>query len=91
MGPYLVLPDEIPDPQNLELTLSVNGEVRQHSSTSDMIFTVAQIISFVSRHMTLEPGDIIATGTPEGIAPVERGDLIECTITGLGSLVNQVV
>ena len=91
LGPYLVLKDEIADPQQLELTLRVNGEIRQHSTTAKMIFPVAQLIATISQYMTLEPGDVIATGTPEGIAPLSRGDLLEGTITGLGTLVNRVV
>jgi 5-oxopent-3-ene-1,2,5-tricarboxylate decarboxylase/2-hydroxyhepta-2,4-diene-1,7-dioate isomerase len=91
LGPYLVLQDEIADPQQLELTLRVNGEIRQHSTTAKMIFGVRQLVAFISQYMTLEPGDVIATGTPEGIAPLNRGDLLEGTITGLGTLVNRVV
>ena len=91
MGPYLVLKDEIADDQQLELTLRVNGEIRQHSTTAKMIFAIPQLIAFISKYMTLEPGDVIATGTPEGIAPLNRGDLLEGTITGLGTLVNRVV
>jgi len=91
LGPYLVLKDEIRDPQQLELTLRVNGEVRQHSTTAKMIFPVAHLVAFISQYMTLEPGDVIATGTPEGIAPLQRGDVLEGTIGGLGTLVNRVV
>jgi 2-keto-4-pentenoate hydratase/2-oxohepta-3-ene-1,7-dioic acid hydratase in catechol pathway len=90
MGPYLVLQDEITDPQQLELTLRVNGEMRQHSTTAKMIFSVRRLIAFISQSMTLEPGDVIATGTPEGIAPLNRGDVLEGTIAGLGTLVNRV-
>jgi 5-oxopent-3-ene-1,2,5-tricarboxylate decarboxylase/2-hydroxyhepta-2,4-diene-1,7-dioate isomerase len=91
LGPYLVLQDEIADPQRLELTLRVNGEIRQHSTTAKMIFSVRQLVAFISQYMTLEPGDVIATGTPEGIAPLNRGDMLEGTIDGLGTLVNRVV
>jgi 2-keto-4-pentenoate hydratase/2-oxohepta-3-ene-1,7-dioic acid hydratase in catechol pathway len=91
MGPYLVLSDEVPDPHALEITLRVNSEVRQHSNTGLMVFRIPQLIAHISRLMTLEPGDIIATGTPEGIAPIRRGDVIECSITGLGTLTNRVV
>lgn len=91
MGPVLVLTDEIPDPQALELTLRVNGEVRQHASTSEMLFPVAQIIEAISQHITLEPGDVIATGTPQGIAPIRPGDVVECDIPGIGKLRNPVV
>jgi 5-oxopent-3-ene-1,2,5-tricarboxylate decarboxylase/2-hydroxyhepta-2,4-diene-1,7-dioate isomerase len=91
LGPYLVLQDQLPDPHNLELTLSVNGQVRQHANTGMMIFHIPQLIAFISQRMTLEPGDLIATGTPEGIAPLQRGDVVECSITGLGVLANRVV
>lgn len=91
MGPYLVLKDEIPDPHDLRITLRVNGEMRQDSTTALCIFKVPQIIHNISTFMTLEPGDVIATGTPEGIASLEPGDVLECTIAGLGTLVNQVV
>ncbi len=90
LGPYLVLKDEIPDPHNLELKLTVNGEIRQHSNTKNMIFKLPDIISFITAHLTLVPGDIIATGTPEGMAPLYRGDVINCTISGLGTLENTI-
>ncbi|MBC7262037.1 MAG: fumarylacetoacetate hydrolase family protein [Chloroflexi bacterium] len=90
IGPYIVLTDEITDPHNLELTLRVNGETRQRSNTAMCLFKIPQLIAYISKHMTLEPGDVIATGTPEGIAPIYRGDLVECTIAGIGSLVNRV-
>ena len=93
VGPYLVTADEITDPQNLNLSCSVNGAVQQNSNTSDMIFTVAQIISAISQYFTLRVGDIIATGTPEGVGagqkPVPRflqdGDIVETTVQGLGT------
>jgi 5-oxopent-3-ene-1,2,5-tricarboxylate decarboxylase/2-hydroxyhepta-2,4-diene-1,7-dioate isomerase len=90
-GPHLVLTDEIRDPHDLQLTLSVNGQVRQHSSTSMMLFKIPYLIAFISKHMTLEPGDMIATGTPEGTAPVQRGDTLDCSITRLGTLTNRVM
>jgi 2,4-diketo-3-deoxy-L-fuconate hydrolase len=67
LGPYLVTLDEIPDPQKLPLSLKLNGETRQNSSTSDMIFSVAEIVAYLSEVMTLLPGDVIVTGTPEGV------------------------
>ena len=93
MGPYLLTADEIGDVQNLDMTLTVNGKVRQKANTSQMIYPVADIVSFVSHIMTLEPGDIIATGTPAGVAMatgrfLEAGDIIECTIEKLGTLTN---
>ncbi len=102
MGPYLLTCDEVADVQNLEMTLTVNGEVRQKASTSQMIYPVADIVSFLSYIMTLEPGDVIATGTPAGVAMaplscfaiskgdkfLQPGDVIECTIENLGTLTN---
>ncbi|MFC1793749.1 fumarylacetoacetate hydrolase family protein [Planctomycetota bacterium] len=93
MGPYLLTADEIDDVQNLNMKLTVNGEVRQNANTSQMIHTVAQIVSFLSHLMTLEPGDIIATGTPSGVGfatgnYLKAGDRIEATIDNLGTLTN---
>ena len=93
MGPYLLTADEIADVQNLDMTLTVNCEVRQKANTSQMIYPVADVVSFLSHIMTLEPGDVIATGTPAGVAMatgkfLEPGDHIECTIEKLGTLGN---
>ena len=90
MGPCIVLPDEIGDPGALDLELRVNGEVRQKANTGDLLFDVPQLIAFISAHMTLEPGDIISTGTPAGIAPIVPGDVVECEIEGIGVLRNPV-
>ncbi|AQT68546.1 Ureidoglycolate lyase [Anaerohalosphaera lusitana] len=95
MGPCLVTADEIGDPQKLDLELKVNGEVRQKANTKDMIFTVADTVSFLSHIMTLEPGDCIATGTPEGVGMasgvfLQPGDEIECSIEKIGTLTNLV-
>lgn len=98
LGPMLVTTDEVPDPQALRIRCDVNGERRQDSSTSDMIFSVAHIISFVSRHATLEPGDVIVTGTPEGVilgkaSPewLRPGDRVKVEIDGLGALENVLI
>ncbi len=93
MGPYLLTADEIGDVQNLDMELTVNGEIRQRANTSQMIYPVADIVSFLSHIMTLEPGDVIATGTPAGVAMatgrfLQPGDRIECTIESLGTLTN---
>jgi 2,4-didehydro-3-deoxy-L-rhamnonate hydrolase len=93
LGPCIVTSEEIENPQNLQMTLKVNGEIRQNANTSDMIFNVYEIVSFLSYMMTLEPGDIIATGTPEGVAMatgnfLKAGDKIECTIEKIGTLIN---
>lgn len=92
LGPWLVTKDEVADPQQLRLQLWINGEWRQHSNTKNMIFPVAELIRYVSQFMVLEPGDVINTGTPAGVAlgqpepkPYLRaGDVIELEIDGLG-------
>jgi 2,4-diketo-3-deoxy-L-fuconate hydrolase len=91
VGPWLVTRDEVPDVQQLDLYLDLNGKRMQTGSTSTMIFTVAQIVSYLSRYMTLEPGDIIATGTPPGVGVgrnpprfLKRGDRLRLGIAGLG-------
>ncbi len=91
VGPWLVTPDDISDPQNLNLSLTVNGVVQQNSNTEDMIFSLAEIIAAMSRYMILRVGDIIATGTPEGVGLGQKpqrflrsGDVMELHIQGLG-------
>lgn len=97
-GPALVLADEVEDPQDLGIETRVNGETVQRANTSMMIFSVRETVSFVSRVMTLEPGDIIATGTPSGVGQsrnpplfLKDGDVVEVEIGGLGTLHNPVV
>ncbi|WOI55381.1 fumarylacetoacetate hydrolase family protein [Palleronia sp. LCG004] len=91
VGPWLVTADEVADPQKLDVSLKLNGEVMQKSNTSDMIFTVREIVSYMSQFMQLMPGDIIATGTPEGVGMgmnpqvwLKSGDVMEVSIEGLG-------
>lgn len=91
IGPYLVLKEQIQDPHNLNIELRVNGNIRQKDNTKNLIFKIPYIISFITRHMTLEPGDIIATGTPSGIAPIKPGDIVEAEIEAIGILKNIVV
>jgi 2-keto-4-pentenoate hydratase/2-oxohepta-3-ene-1,7-dioic acid hydratase in catechol pathway len=96
MGPMLVTADEIPDPQALAVSLRVNGQTRQSSHTAKMIFPVAQCIEVLSQGMTLRPGDIIATGTPDGVGAatgtfLRAGDRIEAEVEGIGILANKVV
>lgn len=98
LGPYVVTADEVPDPQRLDLRTWVNGELRQDSNTADMIFSVAEMISDLSQIMTLQPGDVIYTGTPEGVVLgmqtptwLQPGDEVACEIEGLGRLVNTLV
>lgn len=95
IGPYLVTADEVGDPQKLDLKCWLNGELRQNSNTADMIFSVAQIVSYASRYMTLEAGDIISTGTPEGVILgmnpkvwMKPGDEVTIEVVGLGRLTN---
>ena len=90
VGPVLVPAALIPDPQALRVTCRVNGRVTQDGPTSAMIFTVAEALSFISRNLTLEPGDLVATGTPAGVGPLAPGDLVEVEITGIGVLRNTV-
>jgi 2-keto-4-pentenoate hydratase/2-oxohepta-3-ene-1,7-dioic acid hydratase in catechol pathway len=98
LGPWIVHRSAIPDPQRLRLFMRVNGEVRQNSTTANMIFSVAQLISALSAGMTLEPGDLLATGTPEGVAKgmkfpqwLRPGDVMEAEVEGIGVLRNRVV
>ena len=97
-GPWLVTADDVPDPQSLRCWLKVNGGMRQDSNTADMIFSVAEIVSYMSRFMRLMPGDLIATGTPEGVAMgmdpkgwLVPGDVVEVGIDGLGEQKQDIV
>jgi len=98
MGPVLVTRDEVRDPQRLRIRSSVNGETWQDSTTAEMVFDVATIVSFASRTITLEPGDVIATGTPAGVGQYQDpprylvgGDVMRCEIEGIGVLENSVI
>lgn len=98
MGPWIVTADEIPDPQNLTLRLRVNGVLKQEGNTRTMIYPVKTIISILSQGMTLEPGDIIATGTPSGVGFARKppeflkaGDVMETEIEGIGLIRNEVI
>lgn len=86
LGPWLVTADEVLDPGSLALWLEVNGQQRQRASTNDLIYDVPHLIEFASAFYTLEPGDVIMTGTPEGVGPVHPGDCIRAGIDGLGQL-----
>ncbi|CAN5777775.1 fumarylacetoacetate hydrolase family protein [soil metagenome] len=95
VGPYLVTKDEAGDPNMLEMSLKVNGELRQHSSAGDMIFTIPESIAFLSRFVTLRAGDLLCMGTPGGVGAatatyLKSGDLVESEIEKLGKLVNRV-
>ncbi len=96
MGPCVIPADECDDPQNLHLTLKVNGEVEQDGSTSEMVFPVAAIVEFISSYVTLEPGDIISTGTTSGVGSAKgkflrNGDQVDASIENIGVLSNPVV
>lgn len=98
MGPSLVTPDEIADPQKLRLWCKVNDEIRQNNWTGDMLFGVRHLVAYISRFMTLLPGDVVATGTPEGVAMgmsppryLQAGDFVECGVEGIGELGQRVV
>ena len=87
LGPWLVTADEIADPDALDFELSVGGEVRQKSNTGQMILSVARQLAWASSFYTLHPGDIIMTGTCDGVAPVKPGDVMVCTFEGIGEMV----
>ena len=96
-GPIIVTRDEIPDPQNVDVRLRLNGEIRQESNTRNMIFSVAYLVSYLSQYMTLIPGDLIATGTPPGVGMgmdpksyMTDGDICETEIDGIGTLRNKM-
>jgi len=91
LGPWLVTPDEVPDPQALDLWMEVNGERLQHSNTRTMIFPIRHLVSYISRFMVLEPGDVITTGTPPGVGLgmkperyLKAGDTMRLGVDGLG-------
>lgn len=88
IGPWVV--DDI-DPGNLKLETRLNGKVVQQGNTCDFITGVGELIEFITAAMTLEPGDVIATGTPAGIGPMVPGDVIEVAIEGIGTLKNQII
>ena len=98
LGPYLLTKEEVIDPQNLPMWLRVNGEIKQQSTTKDMIFGIREIVSYVSQFMTLMPGDVISTGTPFGVGMgskpprfLQAGDVVELGIDGLGEQKQRVV
>ncbi|KIL45649.1 fumarylacetoacetate hydrolase family protein [Jeotgalibacillus soli] len=97
MGPYLVSKDEIPNPGQLSIVTKVNDEIRQDGNTRDMLFSIEEIIATLSRGMTLEPGDVIATGTPAGVGKgmnppefLKKGDQVKISIQGIGTLFNEI-
>jgi len=86
LGPWFVTADEVADPDRLKLSLTVNGEARQDASTADMIFDVRGLVEYASRFYRLLPGDLIYTGTPEGVGPVKPGDVMHCALEGVGAM-----
>jgi 2-keto-4-pentenoate hydratase/2-oxohepta-3-ene-1,7-dioic acid hydratase in catechol pathway len=89
VGPVLATPEEVPE--DAYVRSRVNGELRQDSSREDFIFTIPELIEEITTYITLEPGDVIATGTPEGVGPLSPGDTVEVEVEGVGTLVNDVV
>ncbi len=86
LGPWLVTPDELPEPDSVDFSLKVNGEVRQQSNTRHLIFKTRKLIAWASNWYTLYPGDIIMTGTPEGVSPVAPGDVMDCEMQYIGKM-----
>jgi 2-keto-4-pentenoate hydratase/2-oxohepta-3-ene-1,7-dioic acid hydratase in catechol pathway len=86
LGPWLVTRDEVPEPGNLAVSIRVNGEVKQDAHTSDLILSVAQLIEWGSAFYTLHPGDVLLTGTPQGVGPVRPGDVMLASIERIGSM-----
>jgi 2-keto-4-pentenoate hydratase/2-oxohepta-3-ene-1,7-dioic acid hydratase in catechol pathway len=98
LGPWITTADEVPDPQSLSIRTWVNGKLRQDGSTADMVFSVAELVSYCSAQFTLEPGDVIATGTPAGVGAGSRppvyltpGDTVRIEIEGLGAIEHPIV
>ena len=91
IGPLVVRAEDLPDPQNLNICCHLNGKTVQEGNTRQMIFTIPQIVAFVSKNFTLGPGDIILTGTPAGVGPLNHGDTVEVDIEHIGVLKNPVV
>ena len=90
IGPRIVLHEDIGDPQKLEIRTRLNGQVVQEADTSLMIFKIDETIAFISKHFTLEAGDLIITGTPKGVGPIKAGDVVEVEIEKIGTLKNPV-
>ena len=86
LGPWLVTPDEMPDPNDVNFTLTVNGAIKQQSNTSRLIINVQRLIAWASRWYTLYPGDVLMTGTPEGVGPVGAGDTMHCVMDHIGEM-----
>jgi 2-keto-4-pentenoate hydratase/2-oxohepta-3-ene-1,7-dioic acid hydratase in catechol pathway len=90
LGPWLVTSDEIPDPSGLDLSIAINNEVRQKANTRDLILDIPELIEFASSFYTLFPGDVLLSGTPEGVGPIQPGDVMRARIESIGEMVVQV-
>ncbi|RZS86641.1 fumarylacetoacetate hydrolase family protein [Pigmentiphaga kullae] len=86
LGPWMATPDEVPDPANLDFWLTVNGQPRQRANTRDLVLGIPELIELASSFYTLHPGDLLYTGTPEGVGPVEAGDVIDVEVAGVGRM-----
>ena len=91
IGPYIVDADQVQDPHNLVLRTYINGELKQEGNTKDLVFDIPHLISYLSEIMTLTPGDMIFTGTPEGLADVKPGDVVTTEVEGVGVLTNTII
>jgi len=91
IGPRVVTPEDIGDTQDLHIQTRLNGRVVQDSNTRHMLFDIPRIIAFIARNFTMEPGDIIITGTPAGVGPIQPGDMVEVEIEKIGVLKNPVI
>jgi 2-keto-4-pentenoate hydratase/2-oxohepta-3-ene-1,7-dioic acid hydratase in catechol pathway len=91
IGPQVVLAEDIPDPHHLNIRCRLNGKTVQEANTGQMIFKITEIIAFISKNITLVPGDIILTGTPAGVGPLNHGDVVEVEIEQIGILENDVI
>ena len=89
VGPWIET--ELADPQNVQIVTRINGDIRQNESTADQVFGINRLVSFISDVMTLEPGDIVSTGTPSGVGPLSASDVVSVSIEGIGTLENRVV
>jgi 2-keto-4-pentenoate hydratase/2-oxohepta-3-ene-1,7-dioic acid hydratase in catechol pathway len=90
-GPWMVTADEIADPTDVDLTIEVNGQTRQNANTRDLVLSVAELIEFATAFYTLHPGDMLMTGTPEGVAALQRGDAVTGEVEGVGTIAFKVV
>lgn len=90
IGPLIVRPDDIDNVQNLKLETQLNGKIVQKANTRDMVFNIAEILEYITKYFTLEEGDMVVTGTPSGIGPIQKGDTVEVEIEQIGTLSNPV-